>query len=314
MKSVGNQLESARLGRNWTPEAAAKITKIRVEQLLDLERDDFSRFPSPAYARGFVRLYAKSLGLDDRRLLAQLDGRLEEEDETGFVPAPSVEYIPQRTEITAPIRINRFGLSVILIVAALFAVVFLVTMLLANKANVKMSDITAPPTTASGKIVNGTSTASRPLPANDDKTPVAKAATPAALKAAKDDDVPQAKAATPADLAKADAEAKAAAAAAPVTVQPPAPAKHTLMLHATRESWVRIWSIDKDGDKVLFEGILEPGKSAGQAAEAGQLKPFEATQFKVTVAVPAAIEIIFDGYNSGPYSENEKPPETFNVP
>jgi len=59
MKSVGEKLKLARLHRHWTPQAAAKATKIKVEQLLDLENDAYNKFASPSYARGFVRIYAR---------------------------------------------------------------------------------------------------------------------------------------------------------------------------------------------------------------------------------------------------------------
>lgn len=304
MKSVGKQLEDARQGRNWTPEAAAKVTKIRVEQLLDLERDDFTRFPSPAYARGFVRLYSKALGLDDRRMLAQLDGRLEIEDESGFIPAPSVEYIPQRTEITAPIRVNRVGVKIILILFGVFALIFLVTLFTARKAGVPLS--AAVPKSETKAVKKSEPQKATPV-ADDDNVPVAKPVGKETKEKEKDN-VPMAKPASAADLAKA-AEAAKVEAAVPVapSVQPgaavPAGGKHYLILQANRVSWVRVMAVERDGEKILFEGILEPG----------QTKPFEATQFNLKIAVPSAIDIILDGYNAGPYSEGSTP-ETFNVP
>ena len=62
MKSVGKQLQEARVAKNWTPELAARETKIKVDRLRDLEADDYSHFTSPTYARGFVRTYARALG------------------------------------------------------------------------------------------------------------------------------------------------------------------------------------------------------------------------------------------------------------
>ena len=59
MKTVGKQLQEARLAKNWTPELAARETKIKVDRLRDLEADDYSHFTSPTYARGFVRTYAR---------------------------------------------------------------------------------------------------------------------------------------------------------------------------------------------------------------------------------------------------------------
>ena len=64
MKPVGKQLQEAREAKNWTPELAARETKIKVDRVLDLEADDYSHFTSPAYARGFVRTYALGLSIN----------------------------------------------------------------------------------------------------------------------------------------------------------------------------------------------------------------------------------------------------------
>ena len=86
MKTVGKQLQEARLARNWTPELAARETKIKVDRLGDLERDDYSHFTSPTYARGFVRTYARALGLDEYRILRQLDNKLPDDDSANIDP------------------------------------------------------------------------------------------------------------------------------------------------------------------------------------------------------------------------------------
>ena len=63
MKTVGKQLQEARLAKNWTPELAARETKIKVNRLRDLEADDYTHFTSPAYGTFKAALihYAKGL-------------------------------------------------------------------------------------------------------------------------------------------------------------------------------------------------------------------------------------------------------------
>src|ERR1700678_491259 len=95
MKTVGKQLQEARLARNWTPELAARETKIKVDRLHDLESDDYSHFASPTYARGFVRTYARALGLDEDRVLRQLDTKLPDDDSHNMVTATGVAYLPE---------------------------------------------------------------------------------------------------------------------------------------------------------------------------------------------------------------------------
>lgn len=97
MKSIGQQLREARLARKMTLEAASKATKIKVEQLMELENNNYSRFAAPAYARGFIRIYARALGLDEHRLIDQLDGFINEQDEEIFLNSNPVNYIPEET-------------------------------------------------------------------------------------------------------------------------------------------------------------------------------------------------------------------------
>ena len=64
MKSAGTLLREARLRKDISYEEATRATKIRRDQLSDLENDDYSRFASVAYAKGFLLIYSKYLGVD----------------------------------------------------------------------------------------------------------------------------------------------------------------------------------------------------------------------------------------------------------
>jgi cytoskeleton protein RodZ len=122
MKTVGKQLEEARLARNWTPQLASRETKIKVDRLRELETDDYSHFASPTYARGFVRTYARALGLDEYRLLRQLDNKLPDDDSANIVTDTGVAYLP---ETTMPPRAAHRDYTGLYIVTALGAVVTL---------------------------------------------------------------------------------------------------------------------------------------------------------------------------------------------
>lgn len=69
MPSIGEQLKQAREARKLTLKQAVQATRIRSYYLEALESDDLSAIPSPAQARGFLRLYAEYLGLDFQALL-----------------------------------------------------------------------------------------------------------------------------------------------------------------------------------------------------------------------------------------------------
>ena len=129
MKSVGQQLQEARQAKNWTPELAARETKIKVERVRDLEADDYSHFSSPTYARGFVRTYARALGLDEYRLLRQLDNKLPEDDNASFAQDNGLPYVPETSKPAMHVSsAPRTGLYIVLGLGC--AVVFIISFVL----------------------------------------------------------------------------------------------------------------------------------------------------------------------------------------
>ena len=64
IEGLGKKFQEARLARNLTLDEAARMTKIRPQRLADIEADDFSQFPSLAYAKGFLLIYGKFLDVD----------------------------------------------------------------------------------------------------------------------------------------------------------------------------------------------------------------------------------------------------------
>src|SRR5437868_7211324 len=64
MEGLGKKLKEARLARNLTLDEAGRLTKIRPGRLEDIENEDFSEFASLAYAKGFLLIYGKFLGVD----------------------------------------------------------------------------------------------------------------------------------------------------------------------------------------------------------------------------------------------------------
>ncbi len=64
LEGLGKKFEEAREARQLTIEEAARLTKIRPGRLKELEAEDFSGFPSLAYAKGFLVIYGKFLNVD----------------------------------------------------------------------------------------------------------------------------------------------------------------------------------------------------------------------------------------------------------
>jgi cytoskeleton protein RodZ len=64
IEGLGKKFQEARNARNLTLDEAARMTKIRPQRLAEIEADDFSQFPSLAYAKGFLLIYGKFLDVD----------------------------------------------------------------------------------------------------------------------------------------------------------------------------------------------------------------------------------------------------------
>lgn len=72
-ENIGGQLKTQRekLGHSLTD--VAQHTRIRKTYLESIENNQFSDLPGQAYVTGFVKVYARYLGLDNVALLAQLE-------------------------------------------------------------------------------------------------------------------------------------------------------------------------------------------------------------------------------------------------
>ncbi len=63
-QSIGQKLAAARKRRDLTVEDVAHETRIRAETRRHLEADDYSGFDAVTYAKSFLTIYSKHLGLD----------------------------------------------------------------------------------------------------------------------------------------------------------------------------------------------------------------------------------------------------------
>jgi cytoskeleton protein RodZ len=107
IEGLGKKFQEARLARNLTLDEAARMTKIRPHRLAEIEADDFSQFPSLAYAKGFLLIYGKFLDVDVTPYLdafedsesVTVDGYsyLQEHERAKPVSAPVVRRRPAAT-------------------------------------------------------------------------------------------------------------------------------------------------------------------------------------------------------------------------
>jgi transcriptional regulator with XRE-family HTH domain len=71
MTTLGTMLRERRLEKGISLSQAAAATRIKLQHIEAMERDDFSGIAAAMYAKGFIRLYAGYLGLDPGPLVAE---------------------------------------------------------------------------------------------------------------------------------------------------------------------------------------------------------------------------------------------------
>ena len=70
MAGEGQILRNAREKKGWDIREAEEVTKIRIRYLEALEGENYSILPGATYVRGFLRTYAKHLGLDSEEIVS----------------------------------------------------------------------------------------------------------------------------------------------------------------------------------------------------------------------------------------------------
>ncbi|MCL5970461.1 MAG: helix-turn-helix domain-containing protein [Patescibacteria group bacterium] len=118
MIRVGSKLKEERIRKKISLEEVAKAIKIRPSFLSAIEKGDYQKLPSSAYAVGFVRNYASFLGLPEKEILALF--RREFDEEKYFKVLPEGLYKKEDFPIKR-IKFQQTILVVFLIFLALLA-------------------------------------------------------------------------------------------------------------------------------------------------------------------------------------------------
>lgn len=113
MSSLGSYLKREREQRQISIAELAQTTRIPVRILQQLEHDEHAQLPADVFVRGFLRAYARALGMDEEHVLARYGGRQTPE----LPPALPAVYTPESG--------RRFGIAI-----ALFILLILFTLAL----------------------------------------------------------------------------------------------------------------------------------------------------------------------------------------
>lgn len=73
--ALGEKLRNARLNAKLTTTQIAAATRIKVQIVEDIEREDFRRVAAPIYGKGFIKLYAEKVGLNPVPLVEEYVAR-----------------------------------------------------------------------------------------------------------------------------------------------------------------------------------------------------------------------------------------------
>ena len=89
---IGAQLRSAREARGLSLASLAQRTRVQLRIIAAIENNDLASIPPKPYGRGFVRAYAREVGLDPdqtvRGYFAQFEPATASEDEPLYQPEP----------------------------------------------------------------------------------------------------------------------------------------------------------------------------------------------------------------------------------
>ena len=122
--SVGELLRATREAKNLTLDEANRETKISVEVLTSLEQDDFDAVGSDIYLKGFLKNYARFLGIDSQEVLKTLD-RQRGKGVFGVGTMWDIEESVTEERLESPRLFRRFVLPLLLLVILILTILFI---------------------------------------------------------------------------------------------------------------------------------------------------------------------------------------------
>ena len=86
MIRAGQKLKEQRLTKGLTIDQVSKETKIKASYISAIEKGEYQKLPASTYIIGFVRNYAKYLGLNEQEILALFRREFDEEKTFKILP------------------------------------------------------------------------------------------------------------------------------------------------------------------------------------------------------------------------------------
>ena len=119
--TVGEVLKSRREEKKLSLAEVNEHTKLSIDVLRSIEQDDFGSFESEIYLKGFLRNYAKFLGLDVDYVLQLLEGQRGRTQSTGGTMW-DIEATVREEKLTSPRILNRIVVPLLIVVVIILSV------------------------------------------------------------------------------------------------------------------------------------------------------------------------------------------------
>ena len=190
IEGLGKKFQEARLARNLTLDEAARMTKIRPSRLAEIEADDFSQFPSLAYAKGFLLIYGKFLDVDVTPYMeafetsehVTVDGYSYLQDNP--VPKPSRTPVVRRRQPSERTSLMPLVIGVIVLAVGFFLMKFILDIQrIAPRRTEQQQGAQATPGTTAGFGTSVVATPARPAETPSTNVAVAPPVAPSAASA-----------------------------------------------------------------------------------------------------------------------------------
>lgn len=218
--SPGKKLHDKRLEKQMSVADAARLTHIRPDRIVDLEKDDYSNFPSLAYARGFLLIYARLLEVDVSDAAARLEN-------SNPVDIEEYEYLSGRpAPLTRSFGTGRKVFTALIVIASVLIGGGAIVVHFVNYAN-RLDDM--------GQVNQKDQQALHSVPS---ASPVAQAPVAPAVSA------------TP------EPEVRKAEAVVPVPSAPPAvPGENEVVLRPIKKTWVKVQTGSSDSEPIYDDWL-----------------------------------------------------------
>ena len=120
MESFGKYLNQERELRGISLEEISKATKISVSQLKALEHDDLAFLPATTFVKGFIRAYAKHIGIDGTDAVLRFEHYLKsiegaDKEEEIFIPRIKRPFPYRAVALSSAILIFLFVIIILAI-------------------------------------------------------------------------------------------------------------------------------------------------------------------------------------------------------